>query len=198
MSLPDRDWCKACGLLKPIVNKFYCLCDECNYKRTHGGKTRAEVALERHLAKAKADQARAPRALVRARPGQLGRKRRRALKQRSAKQLERDAAMHATYARIDAEREPVCEGCGRGDVALSHSHLLSQKQRSDLAADADNIRLHCFGSSFSCHEVWERGAPAELVQMDDLRANLRYIESVDEPKHRRILARFQAAGVELP
>ena len=43
--------CKECGKYRYIVNKTKCLCDECNYKRLHKGKSRFEVRTERNKAK---------------------------------------------------------------------------------------------------------------------------------------------------
>lgn len=186
---PSTDWCKQCGLLLKIVNKFYCLCDGCNFKRTHGGQSRQEVAVSKHQAKL-AKQ----RLVVQAKPSRLVK--RKAVRKRSDKQIERDGRMHATYRQINETREPVCEGCEQGGLALSHSHILAQKLRPDLAADPDNIRLHCFGSSYSCHEVWERGVPAELVQMKDFKQNLQYIEANDQKKYQKILIKFAEANVE--
>ena len=39
--------CKGCGEYRLIANRTKCLCDSCNYKRLHGGKTRFEVKIER-------------------------------------------------------------------------------------------------------------------------------------------------------
>lgn len=190
--LPEKDWCRECNILLPIVNKFYGLCAECNFKRTHGGKTRQEVAVEKHR-----DKVAQKRSVVSVDQRQVVKRRQKRLKQVSVKQQERNERMHATYRLIDDTREPVCEGCGQGGLVLSHSHLLSQKQRGDLAAEADNIRLHCCGSSYSCHEVWERADPVELVQMLDLRANLRYIEAQDPKKYRRLMIKFEEAGINI-
>jgi len=106
--------------------------------------------------------------------------------------------MHRTYAHLDATREPVCAGCGAGHVALSHSHLLSQGQRPDLAAAEGNIVLHCFGRRDACHETWERAVPAELVRMRDHRANLAHVVAHDPRRGAWLRAKFEAAGVPWP
>lgn len=184
--LPDQDWCKDCGLLLFIANKHYGLCADCNYKRTHHGETRAQVAQRRHRER-----------LARTQPQPVPKRRARP-KRTSAKKQLRDDAMHVAYAQIDATRDPVCSGCDRGDVALSHSHLLSQKQRTDLAADPDNIKLHCFGDHYSCHDVWERAVPAELAQMRDLRENLRYIAANDRHRYEWLKDKFASCNVPFP
>lgn len=40
--------CSKCGKVRYIVNRTKCLCDDCNYRRLHDGKSRREVALERN------------------------------------------------------------------------------------------------------------------------------------------------------
>ena len=87
--------------------------------------------------------------------------------------------------------------CGRGDVALSHSHILSQATRKDLAAEKDNIKLHCLGNYYSCHETWERGIPHEIVLMDDFKENLAYIEMVDRDKFVRIMIKLEEANIKI-
>lgn len=99
---------------------------------------------------------------------------------------------------IDHEREPVCEGCGRGDRSLSHSHILSKYDRRDLIADKRNIRLHCFYVTGNCHDKWEKGDPKEIVQMNDFIDNLIYIREKDQGEYRKILARFAFDSVPVP
>ena len=66
---------------------------------------------------------------------------------------------------IDAEREPVCSGCGRGDRPLSHAHSISRSRchalgKDELIYDKNNIEIMCFGSSDTCHEIFDN-APIE-------------------------------------
>lgn len=49
----EKKICSGCGRLSYIVNKTKVLCDSCNYKRLHEGKTRYEVALEKKKSKPK-------------------------------------------------------------------------------------------------------------------------------------------------
>jgi len=199
MSLPDKNWCKGpCGQLKHIVNKHYTLCDDCNYLRLHNGKTKNEVYKERHENKLKNKQSK-PKVGIETDKGKLVEvlKQTFSIKKISNKKAERDREMHKTYEKIDSTRDPICEGCGRGDLPLSHSHILSQGTRPDLAADEGNIRLHCFGNYHSCHEKWERGIPDEVVQMDDFKENIAYIEMMDKPKFRRIVVNFEVAGIKI-
>ena len=198
MSSPNLDWCSECETLSPIVNKHFKLCDTCNYKRTHHGKNRHEVARERHekrhkdkVSQVKLGSANNKRPLAKIIKKLLS------IKKVSSKKIERDKLMKITYAKIDSTRDPVCEGCDRGDVILSHSHILSQAKRPDLAAEIDNIRLHCFGNHYGCHEIWERGEPSELIQMNDFKENLAYIELMDKEEYRKILIDFESSDIDL-
>lgn len=189
--------CAECGLTKPIVNQFYDLCTDCNFRRTHHGQTRAQVGATR-LRRRRARPTPSKTPLVRARPRPVVRNsrsaKRKAIPQRSAKQVARDAGMRATYAVIDATREPVCEGCGRGDCPLSHSHVLSQGQRKDLVAEAGNIRLHCP----TCHDHWEGADPLHLVHMRDIVPNLTYVVTHDRRRGAYLRDRFARSGVPWP
>lgn len=196
-----QDICHECGHLHPIVNKFHYLCDECNYKRLHGGKSRDEVALEKHKQKEKkkTPPVKAKKAPDQEKLGIFGtlKKKYHKIKPMTDKRAEAHRKMLEAYKRIDASREKCCEGCGRGDVPLSHSHLLSKYDRLDLVADENNIRLHCFGNYHACHETWERGVPSEVIEMLDFEENLEYIKATDKQAYNTILANFEFLGVKM-
>ena len=85
----------------------------------------------------------------------------------------------------------MCEGCGRGDVALSHSHILSRHHRPDLMCDKRNIRLHCFGFTGNCHQKWENFVPEQVTQMLDFVDNMEYIAQADPKIFQRMYARLE-------
>lgn len=178
--------CSECDKDYPIVNKKYGLCGECNYKRLHNGQTREEVYAQRRKAKSPSIAKPLGRS-TNARP-LVARKR---IKPITAKKAERDRKMHETYRRIDTTRERKCQGCLRIDLPLSHSHILSQGNRPDLAADEENIQLHCFGDYLRCHEKWERGIINEVKHMADFERNLQYIKQQDEDAYNKIIAKMQ-------
>jgi DNA-directed RNA polymerase subunit RPC12/RpoP len=186
-----REICSGCGTLQLIINKRYCLCNDCNFRRLHGGKGKQEVYKERHDKKDKKQYA-----SIKKTPwntpdkGDLVNELKKvfSIKKISPKRAKRHSDLKEVYKKIDQEREPVCEGCGRGDVALSHSHLLSEYDRPDLYTDQDNIRLHCFGFYTSCHDKWERGLIHEVVLMLDFKENLDYIKSVDTKAYNKVIA----------
>lgn len=196
---PELDWCRGenCNLLLPIVNKHYGLCVHCNFKRTHHGKTEQQVAKERHEKRhknIKPDSKQRDEIDKRTLIETL--KKKFSIKRVSNKKAERDRLMKQTYHKIDTTRDPVCEGCGR-NLPLSHSHILSQANRPDLAADEDNIRLHCFGSYHNCHEKWERGDPFEISQMDDFKDNIAYVEMMDKDIFRAVKVNLDLAGIKI-
>src|ERR1035437_7302038 len=86
---------------------------------------------------------------------------------------------------MDCTVEKVCAGCLKyqGEVALSHSHIISQKDckqigREDLIYSLDNIAYHCMGSSDSCHSKHEN--PKRRNQLIDYEKNMAYIKSISE------------------
>tara|TARA_R110000787_G_scaffold87489_4_gene186405 strand:+ start:6255 stop:6536 length:282 start_codon:yes stop_codon:yes gene_type:complete len=73
-----------------------------------------------------------------------------------------------------------CTGCGRGDVALSHSHIIPRSRRKDLVCEPNNITYHCIGDSTrkGCHQLWE-GCMEDKMRVLDYHANMEYILEVD-------------------
>jgi hypothetical protein len=194
---PVMDCCSECGLVKPIVNRKRMLCDDCNFTRLHHGKTKVEVYKERHdkKEKKKFTQVKESNSLDKI---PLVRKTRKAIRKISSKKSVVEKELRIVYRKIDQERDPVCEACGRGDRPLSHSHLLSQYFRHDLITEEENIRLHCFGNYNYCHEKWERGAPVDLIEMNDFKENLEYIREVDRGAYNKIVANFEFNGINVP
>lgn len=193
-----RDICQgdSCGRLDLIVNKKYWLCDSCNYKRLHKGKSKQEVYKERHDKK-EVKKKKEIKPVIEKHSLIAELKKTFSIKKISPKRAARHVEVKATYKKIDSTREPMCEGCGRGDVALSHSHLLSEYDRPDLYAEEENIRLHCYGSYNNCHETWERGLPFQVVKMLDFKENLEYIKEVDIKAHNKIIAAFEFDKIKI-
>lgn len=193
-----REICSKCGTLQLIVNKFHCLCDDCNYKRLHGGKSKQEVYKDRHEKKENKKPSSKPKERNEDDKEDLVvfLKKTFSIKQISNKRANRHAQLKTVYKKIDHEREPICEGCGR-NLPLSHSHLMSEYLRPDLYTNPDNIRLHCFGTYHSCHETWERGLIDEIKEMDDFKDNLEFIRVVAISEYNKIIANAQFRGVKL-
>ena len=77
------------------------------------------------------------------------------LKQVSSKQQSILKEYKKVCDEIDEEREPICAGCLRGDLPLSHSHRIRVSLRKDLMKDKEGIDLMCYGYSGSCHDKVE-------------------------------------------
>lgn len=103
---------------------------------------------------------------------------------KSNKQAAIDYQLRKTYEQIDSEREPVCTGCDRGDKPLSHSHTISRNRckqigKPELIYDKANIEIECFGSSTSCHDIWEYESITKRMQLNNFEGKMRYIEQHD-------------------
>jgi hypothetical protein len=180
------DICRQCDHLKPIQNKTKWICGDCVFENNHGGKTRQEVYKERHDKRAAKKRDPLPDVFPVNKDLLIaGLKKVFSIKQVSNKRAQR-------------LREAICSGCGRGNIPLSHSHILSERIRPDLYSNVDNIQLHCFGNYKSCHETWERGIIEEVVEMDDFAQNLSFIKEVDQEKYNAIVAKAEFRGIKLP
>ena len=57
------------------------------------------------------------------------------MKKISTKQKEVKRKLNKVYNEIAEERAHYCEGCGKSDVPLSHSHIIPRSRRADLVCD---------------------------------------------------------------
>ena len=110
---------------------------------------------------------------------------------KSSKQAAIDRELKKVYQVIDVDREPVCAGCDRGDRPLSHSHTIGQgrcKQigKPELISDPSNIEFMCFGTSTSCHEIWEYEGIKQRMQLNNFDAMMLYIQQHDEERFRAV------------
>lgn len=95
---------------------------------------------------------------------------------------------------MDYTSERVCSGCLKyqGEVALSHSHIISQKDckaigRPELIYDRENLAYHCMGSSDSCHLKHEN--PVQRKTLLDYKANAAYIKTIDVGLYNRFISK---------
>lgn len=100
-------------LNRPVVNKKYKLCLECNYKRLHEGESQQSVYKKRGYK----------------------------LKQFTSKRAEREKELRDIKSQV-VVREAECSGC-RCSRGLTNSHILSIKQREDLMCLKENIQPLC-------------------------------------------------------
>lgn len=133
--------CKECG--SPyIVNKKYQLCDECNFKRLHDGRSKREVYSQRQK-----------RVLVKP------------IKPVSKKRTLVCKVDDKIYEEIWREKEHICENCGKelGEEkkSLYFSHILSKGAYPEFRHRKENFNLLCF----ECHRKWEDGTEESRSKM---------------------------------
>ena len=98
----------------------------------------------------------------------------------SKKQSKENRKLAIVYKQIAEDRGHYCTGCGRGDVPLSHSHIIPRSRRKDLVTEKRNITYHCLGDSTrkGCHSLWE-GGQVDKQRLLDYHASMEYILEVD-------------------
>jgi len=103
------------------------------------------------------------------------------MKKISDKQKIINKELKRVYKEIADTRPHYCSGCGRGDLPLSHSHIIPRSRRRDLITDPRNITYHCLGGidgRKGCHELWE-GCIEDKQKLLDYGDNMEYILEVD-------------------
>ena len=143
-----------------IANKTYCLCDSCNYKRLHDGKSRLEVYLSEKLP------------LVKLRQKESLRKRKLV--------LDKDAEFYKICFDTKIQR---CEECGevlpmefkdqRGNLIAiyRYSHILTKGAYPEHRHDLNNINILCLKH----HKQWEFG---DRESMNIFSKNQKIIEKI--------------------
>lgn len=125
--------CKGCGNETFIQNKTLGLCSSCVYKKNHGGKSQAEVLMEK--SRNKPVKVQAP---IKCKPYVYKRK------NTGEKQI---------FLQIWEERAHVCENCGKplGSVPKNFmfSHTKAKSVDPSRRLDKDNIRLLCWDCHYS-------------------------------------------------
>lgn len=159
------------------INMRYCLCDECNFKRTHKGLSRFYINKNKLLIK---------KDIVRILKPFIGKKNnkknRTSIRKISSKQLEIKIRYRQTCEEIDHEREHICTGCGTNQ-ALCHSHLISQKDckligKPELIYDKRDITFHCMSPvNNCCSQKWESKDPKIMSTLLDYEVNIAFVKS---------------------
>lgn len=160
--------CVQCNK-KPIVNKKYKICDDCNYFRLHG-KTKFEVAVEKESRKVKKSYY---------------------IKRTTVKNLENKKELSKVKVEFEEHKvlnnEYYCEGCGNAPGGLDKSHILSIKQREDLQLDKKNLNLFCR----DCHLDWESNDIERMVNLNCFESNLKYIKENDIIRYNKLITKIE-------
>ncbi len=192
--------CK-CGS-KRIVNKKYNLCDECNYKRLHSGKSKREVYAERSLLRVSQRQVNKNKEEstggIKHKP-----KNRTGIKRISdttkyrcsdgslVSQSEITANYRLVQEQIALDSIGVCQGTGRTDLPLSFSHTISRARckalgKTELIWDANNIEVESMGASDSAHYIWENGNLEKKKTLLNFTRKLEYIKIHDQETYKKM------------
>ena len=127
----ETQLCIKCNK-RPIQNKHFKLCSECNFERTHNGKTRFDIYREKNLEKQK-------------------KKVYKPLKRKPIKYKRKKTGERETFLEIWEERPHKCVKCNEplGDEPLAQffSHIKPKSTHSELRLVKSNIELLCF----KCH-----------------------------------------------
>lgn len=180
--------CNNCDQHKPIVNKKYNLCDDCNFARLHQGKTRGEVYKER-ADKKFAEQITSDSVKkfgIRLRPSLKINSKPKAVKQQTEKQKIRQTLLSQLKREIEEkavqENKYYCWGCGTSGIGLDKSHILSVKHRKDLELEEKNINLFCR----KCHSDWESGDILRMLNLNSFEEDLMFIKQNDSGRYNKI------------
>lgn len=211
--------CSECGNDLPIVNRKYCLCDNCNFKRTHNGRSKEEVYSERASKRtikpytfktmAKSSSHSTSNAKKHSSKVTLStvstEKRYHCSDGTLVSQAEINRNLKAVKDYIKHSREPVCQGSGRWDVPLSNSHTISVQRckdmgKTELIWDEDNIELEGFEAPTSrpimAHNIWSDGSWQQRVQLLNWNRKIEYIYKHDREQYRRIQGELGLRGLE--
>ena len=173
--------CSNCNQSKPIVNKKYDLCDDCNFMRLHNGQSKSEVYSQRNKDKPVKTYTLPIITRSTRMPSQ------KALKQQTPKQKEVQQLLHALKATITLDAiqsdQYYCKGCGNAGGKLDCSHILSVKHRKDLELVKENINLMCR----DCHMDWESGNILKMLNLICFEADFVYIKANDPGRYNKLL-----------
>lgn len=203
--------CNDCGKPYPIVNKKYCLCDGCNFKRLHGGKTKEEVYSERAAAR----NAGKPIPTFVKKKLELseikGVQKASNIKQVSSQkkfrcsdgtlvsQVEIKRKYAETCDKIKQTRPAMCQGTGRYDVPLSFSHTISQADckalgKTELIWDERNIEVEGFEAPTSnptmAHNIWEVGTMEAKIMLLNFERKVEVIKEHDPEGYRKLMTQL--------
>lgn len=196
--------CVECGS-KYVTNKKYCLCGECIFKKTHDGKSKREVYAERSACRI-AEREGKQNSIQKKDGSRIESKKKYSIKKVSDRtryktsqgQILSQAEVNYNYKEtcylIDQIREPVCEGCGRGGIPLSHSHTISRARCKELGKieliwDAANLFFECWSAPTSnpttCHGIWELSVLEKKKRLFNFDRKMEYLQIHDPETYKR-------------
>lgn len=125
--------CSGCGKLCLIQNKTLKLCKDCVYKKNHGGKSQAEVLMQKKRDK----------------PIKLPKP----IKCKTYTYKRKNTGEKQLFLQIWNERKHICENCGvnLGEIPKSFmfAHIKAKSIEPGMRLDKNNIRLLCWDCHYS-------------------------------------------------
>jgi hypothetical protein len=181
--------CNGCSKSKPIVNKKYGLCDDCNSIRLTGqskGERQAESA-----SKYKQKVLQRFRDKVETENFIISGKHRKPIKSQTKKEqgIKGQLSRLKTSIRLESvqENQYYCCGCGKASPILDCSHILSVGQFKHLELVKENIQL----MDRDCHRVWESGTISQQMNLLCFSSNLVFIYCYDTTTFNKFITRIE-------
>lgn len=215
-----RDICSGpdCGILLPIVNMKYNLCDSCNFKRLHYGKSREDVYRERidQRARTKFTNQSAKKSLhdiVKINSADKSKNKIRSVSIEKryycsdgslVSQADIQMYLKVCHDKIRETRLPFCEGTGRTDLPLSFSHTISQARckelrKTELIWSEDNICIESMEPPCSYptagHNIWEVGSIQMKMELKNFYDKLAFIKIHDSEEYNRLEIKIEELNV---
>lgn len=177
--------CEICSKAKPIVNKKYGACDDCNYFRIHGVTKQEAMKGKQAEWMKKMQQKQIQRQLA------TPKKPTAPIKQQTSKESSIKTKLACIKREIDLEEVQngtyFCKGCGHSHVGLDKSHILSVGLYKHLELVKENMQLMCR----KCHTIWESGTIEEKMELLCFAANLLIIQKYDIEAYNKLITKVE-------
>lgn len=187
--------CNNCNKEKPIANKKYNLCSDCNSIRLTGSSLQErqqqsalkyqQKALQRFRSKVTEEtNSYVPNIAIN------WDKKRTPIRKQTSKDAKVKSALSELKKAIELEavqnNEYYCAGCGKSHVGLDKSHLLSVGQFKYMELVKANIQLMCR----TCHQIWEMGTIDQQLDLHCFVDNLIFIYQHDLTSYNKFITRI--------
>lgn len=150
--------CSCCEKTRPIVNRKYLLCNECNGKRLHNDTDQKEDS----------SGSERPRTVLKRTP--IKRKVYK-IKQITTRKAKVRKELGLVKAAVESRDCGICLGCA--GIGGDKSHILSIAQHQALELMEENIQLLCR----ECHMKWESWNVEKMTSLLCFEDNMRFIET---------------------
>lgn len=183
-----KEQCSSCNTPQYLVNRTKKLCYRCNHFRIHGEsveETQNRQQREWRLRSEEKQKNKAPT------PPKIY-----TIKQTTSKTAKKDSELSKLKFSISEEAlmdgTYYCKGCGHSGQGLDRSHILSEKQRPDLALEEENIDLLCR----ECHMKWESWNIIKMLSLICFEKYLKYIYGKDKETFYKIFIKVEIVACQ--